>query len=52
MLFEFDAEQRLWQDTVHKAVLKECPPTLVRAVADDGADPTPLWPTPSWAGPS
>ncbi|WP_046731320.1 acyl-CoA dehydrogenase family protein [Streptomyces humi] len=43
MLFEFDAEQRLWQDTVHKAVLKECPPALVRAVADDGADPTPLW---------
>ncbi|MEU6140504.1 acyl-CoA dehydrogenase family protein [Streptomyces sp. NPDC047081] len=43
MLFEFDAEQRLWQDTVHKAVLKECPPTLVRAVSDAGADPSPLW---------
>ena len=43
MLFEFDAEQRLWQDTVHKAVVKEVPPTLVRAVADDGADPAPLW---------
>jgi alkylation response protein AidB-like acyl-CoA dehydrogenase len=43
MLFEFDAEQRLWQDTVHKAVAKECPPTLVRAVVDDGADPAPLW---------
>lgn len=43
MLFEFDAEQRLWQDTVHKAVLKECPPALVRAVVDDGADPGPLW---------
>ncbi|MFJ4781985.1 acyl-CoA dehydrogenase family protein [Streptomyces sp. NPDC088794] len=43
MLFEFDAEQRLWRDTVHKAVLKECPPTLVRAVADAGADPGPLW---------
>ncbi|MFK0157643.1 acyl-CoA dehydrogenase family protein [Streptomyces sp. NPDC090493] len=43
MLFEFDAEQRLWQDTVHKAVLKECPPALVRAVVDDGADPAPLW---------
>ncbi|MFK4105218.1 acyl-CoA dehydrogenase family protein [Streptomyces sp. NPDC019531] len=43
MLFEFDAEQRLWQDTVHKAVSKECPPTLVRAVVDDGADPAPLW---------
>ncbi|MEU1167561.1 acyl-CoA dehydrogenase family protein [Streptomyces sp. NPDC005921] len=43
MLFEFDAEQRLWQDTVRKAVLKECPPALVRAVVDDGADPAPLW---------
>ncbi|GAB2960987.1 acyl-CoA dehydrogenase family protein [Streptomyces pseudoechinosporeus] len=43
MLFEFDAEQRLWQDTVHKAVLKECPPTLVRRIVDDGADPAPLW---------
>ncbi|MEU1274311.1 hypothetical protein [Streptomyces sp. NPDC005799] len=41
MLFEFGAEQRLWQDTVHKAVLMECPPMLVRA--DDGADPDPLW---------
>ncbi|NEB02819.1 acyl-CoA dehydrogenase family protein [Streptomyces sp. SID13726] len=43
MLFEFDAEQRLWQDTVHKAVAKECPPALVRAVVDAGADPAPLW---------
>ncbi|WP_210588524.1 acyl-CoA dehydrogenase family protein [Streptomyces sp. GESEQ-35] len=43
MLFEFDAEQRLWQDTVHKAVLKECPPTLVRRIVDDGAGPAPLW---------
>ncbi|MGP2440758.1 acyl-CoA dehydrogenase family protein, partial [Streptomyces sp. JW3] len=45
MLFEFDAEQRLWQDTVRKALLKECPPTLVRAIVDDGADPAPLWRT-------
>ncbi|MFG3026868.1 acyl-CoA dehydrogenase family protein [Streptomyces sp. NPDC048254] len=43
MLFEFDAEQRLWQDTVHKAVRKDCPPALVRSVVDDGADPDPLW---------
>ncbi|MCT9079602.1 acyl-CoA dehydrogenase family protein [Streptomyces fulvoviolaceus] len=43
MLFEFDAEQRLWQDTVQKAVAKECPPTLVRAVVDAGTDPAPLW---------
>ncbi|MFF4272797.1 acyl-CoA dehydrogenase family protein [Streptomyces sp. NPDC001536] len=43
MLMEFDAEQRLWQDTVHKAVLKECPPALIRRIADEGADPEPLW---------
>lgn len=43
MLFEFDADQRLWQDTVRKAVAKECPASLVRAVVDDGADPAPLW---------
>jgi alkylation response protein AidB-like acyl-CoA dehydrogenase len=43
MLFEFDADQRLWQDTVRDAVGKQCPPTLVRSVAEDGADPTPLW---------
>ena len=43
MLLEFDAEQRLWQDTVHKAVLKECPPALIRRIADEGADPEPLW---------
>ena len=43
MLFEFDADQRLWQDTVRDAVRQQCPPTLVRSVAEDGADPTPLW---------
>ncbi len=43
MLFELDADQRLWQDTVRDAVGKQCPATLVRSVAEDGADPTPLW---------
>jgi len=43
MLFEFDAEQRLWHKTVRAVTAKECPPTLVRAVADTGADPDPLW---------
>jgi hypothetical protein len=43
MLFEFDADQRLWQDTVRDAVGKQCPPTLVRSVAEDGSNPTPLW---------
>ncbi len=45
MLFEFDADQRLWQETVRDALAKECPPALVRSVADGGADPAPLWRT-------
>src|SRR3984893_5227986 len=43
MLLEFDADQRLWQGTVRDAVAKQCPPALVRGVAEDGVDPTPLW---------
>ena len=43
MLFEFDSDQRLWQDTVRDVVAKECPASLIRAVADDGADAEPLW---------
>ncbi|GAB2824887.1 hypothetical protein GCM10022221_23640 [Actinocorallia aurea] len=43
MLLEFDADQRLWQDTVRGVVAKECPPALVRAVVDDGADSGPPW---------
>ena len=30
MLLEFDADQRLWQETVRDAVTKQCPPSLVR----------------------
>jgi alkylation response protein AidB-like acyl-CoA dehydrogenase len=45
VLLEFDADQRLWQETVRDAVAKQCPPSLVRAVAEDGVDPTPLWKT-------
>ncbi|MGW1028905.1 acyl-CoA dehydrogenase family protein [Streptomyces sp. NPDC002577] len=45
MLFEFDPDQRLWQDTVRDAVTKECPPALVRSVVDGGADPGVLWRT-------
>src|SRR5215217_4699406 len=45
MLLEFDADQRLWQETVRDAVAKQCPPTLVRGVAEDGVDPAPLWKT-------
>ena len=43
MLLEFDADQRLWRDTVRDAVAKQCPPTLVRDVAEQGVDPMPLW---------
>jgi alkylation response protein AidB-like acyl-CoA dehydrogenase len=43
MLLEFNADQRLWRDTVRDAVAKQCPPTLVRAVAEQGLDPKPLW---------
>ncbi|HET6734577.1 acyl-CoA dehydrogenase family protein [Mycobacterium sp.] len=45
MLLEFDADQRLWQETVHDAVTKQCPPSLVRSIAEDGVDPSPLWKT-------
>jgi alkylation response protein AidB-like acyl-CoA dehydrogenase len=43
VLLEFDADQRLWQETVRDAVEKQCPTSLVRSVAEDGADPMPLW---------
>ncbi|ODQ84705.1 acyl-CoA dehydrogenase family protein [Mycolicibacterium holsaticum] len=45
MLLEFDADQRLWQETVRDAVSKQCPASLVRGVAENGVDPTPLWKT-------
>jgi alkylation response protein AidB-like acyl-CoA dehydrogenase len=43
MLLEFDADQKLWQDTVRDAVAKQCPPSLVRSVVEQGVDPAPLW---------
>jgi alkylation response protein AidB-like acyl-CoA dehydrogenase len=43
MLLEFDADQRLWQSTVRDALTKHCPPSLVRSIAEDGVDPSPLW---------
>jgi alkylation response protein AidB-like acyl-CoA dehydrogenase len=43
MLLEFDADQRLWQHTVRDVISKECPPSLVRGVAENGLDPSPLW---------
>ena len=43
MLFEFDSDQLLWQKTVREVLAKECPPSFVRQVVDEGADPTRLW---------
>jgi alkylation response protein AidB-like acyl-CoA dehydrogenase len=43
MLLELDADQRLWQETVRDAVGKQCPPPLVRGIAEDGVDATPVW---------
>lgn len=43
MLLEFDADQRLWQNTVRDVAAKQCPPSLVRSVAEDRVDPGPLW---------
>ena len=43
MLLEFDADQRLWQSTVRDVITRQCPPALVRGVAEDGVDPTPVW---------
>lgn len=43
MLVELDSDQRLWQETVHAVLVKECPPALIRAIADQDADPAPLW---------
>jgi alkylation response protein AidB-like acyl-CoA dehydrogenase len=45
MLFEFDADQRMWQDVVRDIVTKECPPSLIRGVVDGESDPQPLWRT-------
>ncbi|MGE2692458.1 acyl-CoA dehydrogenase family protein [Mycolicibacterium pulveris] len=43
MLLEFDADQRLWQETVRDAVTKQCPASLVRGIVENGVDPGPLW---------
>lgn len=46
MLLELNSDQRLWRDTVRDALAKECPASLVRAIAegDGDRDPSaPLW---------
>ncbi len=43
MLLEFDSDQRLWHDTVREVLAKQCPPALIREIADKGADSDALW---------
>ncbi len=45
MDFELDDDQRQLQDTVRGIVDKECSPSFVRAVIDDGIDPAGWWAT-------
>lgn len=43
LLLELDDDQRLWRETVRGALTKQCPPSLVRAIAEGGADGGDLW---------
>jgi alkylation response protein AidB-like acyl-CoA dehydrogenase len=43
VLLELDDDQRLWRETVQQAVAKQCPASLIRAIADGGADADGLW---------
>lgn len=43
MIFEFDSDQRLWQETVRGIVAKRCPPTVIREIVDKGTDSAPVW---------
>jgi alkylation response protein AidB-like acyl-CoA dehydrogenase len=45
MLLELDSDQRFWRDTVRDAAAKECPASLVRSIAEDDVDASPLWRT-------
>ncbi|OBB88434.1 acyl-CoA dehydrogenase family protein [Mycobacterium sp. 852002-30065_SCH5024008] len=43
MLLELDNDQRFWRDTVREAVDKQCPPALVRQIAEGRANADDLW---------
>lgn len=45
MLLKFDSDQRLWQDTVRGVIAKECPPALIREIADKNTPADALWRT-------
>jgi alkylation response protein AidB-like acyl-CoA dehydrogenase len=43
VLLELDDDQRFWRDTVREAVGKQCPPALVRQIAEGRANAEDLW---------
>jgi alkylation response protein AidB-like acyl-CoA dehydrogenase len=43
VLLELDDDQRFWRETVQEAVAKQCPPSLVRQIAEGRADAGGLW---------
>lgn len=43
MLLELDDDQRFWRDTVRDAVDKQCPPSLVRQIAEGRSTSDDLW---------
>lgn len=43
MLLELDDDQRFWRDTVREAVDKQCPPSLVRQIAEGRSTSDDLW---------
>ena len=43
LLLELDDDQRFWRETVQEAVSKQCPSSLVRQIAEGGADAGQLW---------
>ena len=43
LLLELDDDQRFWRETVREATAKQCPPSLVREIAEGGANASQLW---------
>jgi hypothetical protein len=43
VLLELDDDQRFWRETVQEAAAKQCPPSLVRQIAEGTTDAGGLW---------
>lgn len=43
LLLELGDDQRLWRETVREALSKQCPPSLVRQIAEGGVGAGQLW---------